>query len=44
VAFDAVIHLAALSNDACGDIDPELTDVINHQASVRLAKLSNLLC
>lgn len=38
--FDAVIHLAALSNDACGDIDSKLTELINRQASVRLAKLS----
>ena len=35
--FDAVAHLAALSNDPLGDLDPELTYEINHLASVRLA-------
>jgi len=35
--FDAVIHLAALSNDPLGDLDPDLTYEINHKASVRLA-------
>lgn len=36
--FDAVIHLAALSNDPLGNLDPDLTYEINHRASVRLAK------
>ena len=36
--FDAVIHLAALSNDPLGDLNPEVTYSINHQGSVRLAK------
>lgn len=36
--FDAVIHLAALSNDPLGDVDPQLTYEINHKASVRLAE------
>ena len=35
--FQAVIHLAALSNDPLGSLNPELTHAINHQASVRLA-------
>ncbi|MHA6288228.1 NAD-dependent epimerase/dehydratase family protein [Maricaulis sp. CAU 1757] len=38
--FDAVIHLAALSNDPLGDIDPNLTFEINCQASIRLAELA----
>ena len=38
--FDAVIHLAALSNDPLGDLDPKLTYDINHLASVRLARLA----
>ena len=38
--FDAVVHLAALSNDPLGDLNPRLTDDINHRASVRLARLS----
>ena len=37
---DAVMHLAGLSNDPLGDLNPELTYEINHQASVRLAKLA----
>ncbi len=36
--FDAVVHLAALSNDPLGDLNPDLTYDINHLASVRLAK------
>ncbi len=38
--FDAVLHLAGLSNDPLGDLDPELTGDINHRASVRLAELA----
>jgi nucleoside-diphosphate-sugar epimerase len=38
--FDAVVHLAALSNDPLGDLNPELTYQINHLASVRLAELA----
>ena len=38
--FDAVAHLAALSNDPLGDLDAELTRDINYRASVRLAKLA----
>lgn len=38
--FDAVIHLAALSNDPLGNLNPGLTYAINHRASVRLAKLA----
>ena len=34
--FDAVIHLAALSNDPLSDLNPECTYEINHRASVRL--------
>jgi len=37
--FDAVVHLAALSNDPLGDLNPQLTYDINHLASVRLAEL-----
>lgn len=36
--FDAVIHLAAVSNDPVGDLNPEVTYEINHRASVRLAE------
>jgi nucleoside-diphosphate-sugar epimerase len=38
--FDAVVHLAALSNDPLGDLDPQLTYDINYHATVRLAELS----
>ena len=33
--FDAVIHLAALSNDPLSNLTPNLTYEINHRASVR---------
>ncbi|KQS76661.1 NAD-dependent dehydratase [Rhizobium sp. Leaf384] len=35
--FDAVIHLAALSNDPLSNLNPENTYAINHHASVRVA-------
>jgi nucleoside-diphosphate-sugar epimerase len=35
--FDAVMHLAALSNDPVGDLNPDCTYAINHRASVALA-------
>ena len=38
--FSAVVHLAALSNDPVGNLNPQLTYDINHLASVRLAKLA----
>ncbi len=36
--FDAVVHLAGLSNDPLGDLDPELTREINFRATVALAR------
>lgn len=36
--FDAVLHLAALSNDPIGDLNPRCTYEINHRASVSLAR------
>jgi nucleoside-diphosphate-sugar epimerase len=38
--FDAVIHLAALSNDPLGDLNVDVTYDINHRASVHLATLA----
>ncbi len=38
--FDAVLHLAALSNDPLGNLRPDLTYEINHAASVHLATLA----
>jgi nucleoside-diphosphate-sugar epimerase len=40
VGFDAVVHLAALSNDPLGSLAPEITYEINHRASTRLATLA----
>lgn len=38
--FQAIIHLAGISNDPLGDFNPECTYEINHRASVRIAKLA----
>jgi nucleoside-diphosphate-sugar epimerase len=38
--FEAVVHLAALSNDPLGDLDPRITYEINHASTVRLAELA----
>jgi nucleoside-diphosphate-sugar epimerase len=38
--FEAVVHLAALSNDPLGNLDSQLTYDINHLASVKLATLA----
>ena len=38
--IEAVVHLAALSNDPLGDLDAELTYDINHRSTVRLARLA----
>ena len=38
--FDAIIHLAGLSNDPLGDYRPTLTEEVNFKASVRLAELA----
>lgn len=35
--FDAVVHLAALSNDPVGNLSAAATDAVNHVASVQLA-------
>ena len=37
--YDAVVHLAELSNDPLGQLNPEITFKINHKGSVRIAKL-----
>lgn len=36
--FDAIVHLAALSNDPLGNINPDITYDINHHASVQMAE------
>jgi len=38
--IDAVLHLAGISNDPLGDLQPAATYAINHQASVSLARLA----
>lgn len=38
--FEAVVHLAALSNDPLGNLNAGLTYDINHHASVHLARLA----
>jgi nucleoside-diphosphate-sugar epimerase len=40
VGIDAVVHLAAISNDPLGDLDPSCTFAINHEATMRLAELA----
>lgn len=38
--FDAVVHLAEVSNDPVGELNPDVTYRINHDGSVRLATLA----
>jgi nucleoside-diphosphate-sugar epimerase len=38
--FDAVVHLAGISNDPLGDLNPDCTYDINHRGSVRLAEVA----
>ena len=38
--FDALVHLAAISNDPVGHFDPARTYEINHRGSVRIARLA----
>jgi nucleoside-diphosphate-sugar epimerase len=38
--FDAVVHLAAISNDPLGDLNPQCTYDINHRASIDLARFA----
>lgn len=38
--FDALVHMAELSNDPLGQLAPHITHEINHKGSVRLAELA----
>lgn len=38
--IDAIVHLAALSNDPLGEFDPKLTEDVNFKSTVKLAKLA----
>lgn len=40
LGYDAVVHLAELSNDPVGQLSPDITFEINHRGSVRLAGLA----
>ncbi|MDP1728835.1 MAG: SDR family oxidoreductase [archaeon] len=35
---EAVIHLASVANDPCADLDPKLTEAVNFQATIDLAR------
>ena len=38
--YDAIMHLAGLSNDPLGNLNPNLTYEINHKATIRIAELA----
>ncbi len=38
--FDAIVHLAGMSNDPAGDLNPDATYEVNHRASTRLAEMA----
>ena len=38
--FDAIVHMAELSNDPAGELAPHITYEINHKGSVHLAELA----
>jgi nucleoside-diphosphate-sugar epimerase len=38
--YDAVVHMAELSNDPLGELAPHVTYEINHKGSVRLAEIA----
>jgi nucleoside-diphosphate-sugar epimerase len=38
--MDAIVHMAELSNDPLGQLAPKVTYEINHQGSVRLARIA----
>lgn len=40
VGFDAVVHMAELSNDPTSQLNPEITYEINHRGSVHLAEMA----
>ena len=40
LGHDAVVHMAELSNDPTGELAPDITYKINHQASLRLATIA----
>jgi nucleoside-diphosphate-sugar epimerase len=38
--YDAIVHMAELSNDPAGELAPDITYEINHRGSVRLARMA----
>lgn len=40
VGFDAVVHMAELSNDPTSQLNPKITHEINHRGSVHLAEMA----
>ena len=38
--FDAIVHMAELSNDPMGQLDPNLTHEINHQSTMRMVGIA----
>lgn len=38
--FDAVVHLAEISNDPVGELNPDVTANVNHRGTVRLAEMA----
>lgn len=38
--YDCIMHLAAISNDPMGDLDASITETVNRDASIQLAKLA----
>lgn len=41
-SIEAVVHLAALSNDPLGELNPALTDAINRDATIRVAIMARV--
>lgn len=40
LGFEAVLHLAAISNDPVGDLNPECTLDLNHRGTIHLAEVA----
>ncbi len=40
IGVDAIIHLAAISNDPLGELNPKITEEINLNSTVRLAEIA----
>lgn len=38
--INGIVHLAAISNDPLGELNPQITYDVNHKASIKLAKLA----